>query len=857
MLVAGAAAGLWLDVGIIWIAAVGAALAVAAVILLSTLPQSRPYRVVLLLIVAVLGWANLRAREEFLPSAHLRNLFPEGREKSEESYLITGTVSSEPSFAEKSRFCEDGEEEEPEYRRKQRRISFDIGDVAIGNEGERLAVGGRLRVFVYASGSPDEEEREKVRRLLPGASVSFEAKINSPFAPTNPGQFDYRRYLERSGIYAVSNVTGMGGAGVEDPDGFSPAWYLAGLKAKFAEMFYANFNRENAAFLCALLLGDRRNLPDRMVDEFSASGVAHFLSISGLHIAIITSIAYLLLLVFRVPYRAQRVALILLVIGYAAMIGPRPPVIRASVMIVLFLMGQLLGRRGDTLNTLALAAIVMVVWNPHDVAGAGFQLSFVAVLAIILFTKRLVPALLWGPGWIASRLRGGSREVRFREHVRLREIEIEGAGIFRSARHRVWERLMLCISVSVAAWAGTFPLVAYYFGNFSPFLPVTNLLLFGLIYVSLAAGFLLMVFTAVYLPVAGAVPVFVPDWFASLPLSGWSESVARLFAGISWQTIPRFSLYAVLACYAALAALPFWKGKRVAKYAFAFFLCAAAVLVVWQFAAARPAGLTVAVLDVGHGGASVIRFSDGRVLLYDCGSYRSGDIGKFVVIPYLREAGIMRIDAVVVSHSHKDHFDGLVSILDRYPVGCVVLTRYFDAKRYPQWTPVAEKIKSAGVRVLIMEDGGRLDGFPEARFFLSDVDREALAGMDYYSQEFHTATNNTSLAMEVKSGGATFLFTGDMEAGALAHLLQARGKQAADVLIAPHHGEYTRGITERLLADFVPRAIVLISNKERGKFIEVCRKREMGVYETREGGAVTFTTRDGGITVRRFAVSGE
>ena len=77
------------------------------------------------------------------------------------------------------------------------------------------------------------------------------------------------------------------------------------------------------------------------------------------------------------------------------------------------------------------------------------------------------------------------------------------------------------------------------------------------------------------------------------------------------------------------------------------------------------------------------------------------------------------------------------------------------------------------------------------------------------------------------------------------------------MLTAPHHGEYTRGITEWLLADSAPRAVVLISNKERRKFIEVCRQREMVVYETREGGAVTFTTRDGGITVRRFAVSGE
>jgi competence protein ComEC len=488
------------------------------------------------------------------------------------------------------------------------------------------------------------------------------------------------------------------------------------------------------------------------------------------------------------------------------------------------------------------------------VFSVGFQLSFIAVAGIILFTAKIARALLWGLGWIKARLSGELGGMEFERYAKLRIMEAEGLMGLRNAGFFVADWLALGVATSLSAWAATTPLVAYHFGNFSPLLPLTNLLLMALMFAALAIGFLVMVGVAPYALIAGAAPVFLPQWFGSVPLLEGSGVVTHIFARLSWRNVPAFSIFAVLACYAALAMLPLLRKVRIFRVACPAFLLVAAGLVGWQFAFGGAKGLEVAILDVGLGSANVVQFPDGRVLIFDCGSVGNGT-GRYDVVPYLRQAGVTRIDAIIVSHPHGDHFEGLSDIIDRYPVGCVVITRYFDVERYPVWAAVEKKIRERGVEIFVIGEGGRLANFPEARFFLADFDVGRGAASD--TGESEALTNNMSLAMEIRAEGAAALFTADMEESAIAHFLSARGEGPVDVMTAPHHGQYLDAATDSLLAEVRPRAVVVSSNGSRAKFAGAARANGAEVFETRRGGAVIFEARDGSIAIRSFRQRGK
>ena len=728
-------------------------------------------------------------------------------------------------------------------RERYNRVAIEIDVETMGSGSRQVPFSGRLLVYIRPKTAPDEATRAALDRLRIGARITFRAEILRPFALTNPGAFDYRLYLRRKGIYRVVYLSDLGAVQIEERDGFSLPAFFASMRDSFAAMFYRNFDEDNAAFLSALLLGDRENLSAETVENFSVSGAAHFLAISGLHLAIIVSIAYFVLRLLAVPYRAQRVVLLLLVIFYAAMIGFRPPITRASIMIVVFLLGQLLGRRSDTLNTLALAAIVILLWDPQQIFAVGFQLSFAAVFSIVVFTRRLGEPLTFGPAWLGARSFGGLRATGFRDYVKLRRIALDDAGHFARARHFAVKVVAMGLCASIAAWLGAAPLVAYYFGTFSPLVSVANLFLIGIVYVAIAVGFVLMVLSLFGGPFSGR---FLPEWLSLAPLTESTREITGFFAGLSWRGVPQVALWALAAYYAGVLLFPVLRRRRRWRLVPAALVLAAIIITAWPFLF-PPHRLEVAVLDVGHGSTSVVRFPDGRVLVFDCGSHRYSDVTTYTLEPYLRRAGITKIDAVVISHPHLDHFSGLETLLDTRRIGCVVVTEYFDESAFPLWARVAAKIRDKGVPIIKYT---ALEGFPEARFFLTPG-LEPAAGAGAVPDD--TFVNETSLAMEIRAEGASVLFTGDMDRRALVHLHRARGAEVVDFLIAPHHGSSQDWDAVRtLFEDCRPRIVAISADRERSLMAEICRDFGAESYNTSQRGAVIVTVRDAQPRIRCF-----
>ena len=286
----------------------------------------------------------------------------------------------------------------------------------------------------------------------PGDHIYMNARVSEVHTAGNPGAFDYARFLRRQGISGRTYVAGdrwkvRAMADDEVPLRLRMARYRQGLSAQY----FSHLDSEEAAIVAAMSLGDKRSLAAAQRQSFSATGVSHVLALSGLHLGILFSL-YSLLFVNRLRSRRGRVFASLvgvaLLWGFALLVGFPLSLVRATVMFTLWQLSVVLYGERSSLNNLALAALLILLFSPASLFDIGFQLSFTSVFFILLLTPH-IPR----PRWLR--------------------------------RSRLLALLYGWLTVSLVAQIGTGPLVAYYFHTIPLVGLLGNLLAIPLAYVIL------------------------------------------------------------------------------------------------------------------------------------------------------------------------------------------------------------------------------------------------------------------------------------------------------------------------------------------------------------------------------------
>lgn len=666
------------------------------------------------------------------------------------------------------------------------------GEVALaspGPEGTRLLLDVVLWDGVPAATRVRLSARGTLPPLAPGQRVRVGARVRPLEPPANPGQPDTAGRLARQG---VSHTGGFGPGELvvlAPPPGWR-RWVWETQDALAGATRARAPTAEAASLFLTLAAGQRAELGEALEDTFSASGLAHVLSVSGLHVA---ALALVLLRVLRatlvrLPRLARAVDVRRLaaplavpcVWAYVVFTGWQAPAVRSAVMATAVLGGLALRRRADALNALALAALALLALEPACLVDLSMQLSFLAVLSLVVLTPALRAALpLPAPA-------GGGPEGWRGRAARLGETALQ----------------TLCASAAVTL-AGA-PLVAAAFGRLSLAGLVSNVVcmpLCGALTLLAAGGAALF---AVAPPLAQPV-LFLGAWASELLL--W---LARLFAALPLAAVPvpppgsgATALFALgLALFALGAGRVRWGGL----------LAPAAVLWVALGPAAplappflsRPflsqPGLTITFLSVGHGDA-ILLSSGGQHALVDAGGVPNGaDTGQRFVVPFLREAGITRLALAVLSHPHPDHALGLPSTLAAVPAERLWLAAGTGDGALSR----AVRQAAAGAHVEEVEAG-----HPPLR--LGEVTLEVLGPpRDRLLLE---GVNDASVVLRVRHGDVTVLLTGDVEAAGEAALEEALGDGGpVTVLKMPHHGSRTSS-TPAFLARTRPRAVVVSAGR--------------------------------------------
>lgn len=524
---------------------------------------------------------------------------------------------------------------------------------------------------------------------------------------------------------------------VEKGEGHSLRYLPQRMKHKLQLTVTEVFAEPTRGLVLALLTGERDSLDVQSESDLEEAGLMHLTAVSGLHCGLLITLVGTLVL--GNPYMKVGVAYPVLLF-YMMLVGGTPSVVRACVMAAFPLVAPLVDREDDPLTSVSAAALAILLVNPYAVSSVSFQLSFAAILGIILFAEPLFTFLYglkeWKKRWMRKR----------------------------------WAMLMGTLSGSLCALVFTIPLSAVYFKTISLVAPLSNLLVLPVLRVLFGAALAvsaLCMLSPVFSPLAVVVSVLAKYVLAVAGLTAKIPGHGVSFSG--WLT----GMWLALAyCLLALCLLS-GDGRR--KYAVAAVLAAVSLFVVRMIPVqtVKDDALTAVSVDVGQGAATLLH-SRGVTALVDCGSHYSLRGSGACVVDAMDTYGWEKVDYLILTHCHRDHAGGLGELLARTRVERIML---------PPETGEEESVLSREVAALAERYG-------TAVIYIDDVATLALgtAMVTIYSRLTHGETNEEGLSVLCSAGEVDLLLTGDMGASTEKLLVETYALPDIEVLFVAHHG---------------------------------------------------------------------
>ena len=756
------------------------------------------------------GGTAYHYRCTYLPSGHIAKIVSDERILAK----VRGTICAQPITRIKTPLIL-GESDAAPWCFE---TGFNLRLSAIISESGPLPATGKLKVKLY-SRNPG---------IQYGDEVILTGQLQVPNSPTNPSQFDYRRYLRRQGIHAILYVSND--AGVEptgSSEGCVTRWFF-GARRRLLSLIARGSDERGGKVLAAMLLGAREQLLPSTVKSFQRSGTMHLLAISGLHVGMIAGFVWLLAGLAGAPYRVRSLVVILCVVCYVLLTGARPPAVRAAVMIVLIALGGVLSRRQIPINSLALAALIILIFSPGEVFMRGFQLSFIAVFSIVCFYRPIRKML----DRLKSRL----------EYLQAPE---ERSWLLRGwiAAKRAGFPL---VSVSLAATIGVLPLIAHTFNIVSVIGIVCNTVLvpFTSIVVWLGlVGLLVALPLSLLWPAAAA--VLWPAGIAAGGLERAAEAAAQ--APFSYFYTAGPPVWFLVAYYALLAAVALRHTLRLPPRR-----CAVLFLILLNLLVATAAWPgrgrpRVTCFDVRHGTSVFFELPSGKTLLYDCGTANAFfDVGSYITAPALWDRGIHTIDLLILSHPDADHINGVPSLIENFRIGCVVHAPAFESE--PLGARLIRMIDEYGIPRRELTARQMID--------LGDTTIEALNPPKGPDLKSGGDPNNRSLVIRVSCSGSSFLLCGDIQRPATSWLLASGQDLRADVIFLPHHGSFYSNTADLLRAVEPRLAIVSCDRGYAGQsLLDTLDSTGIRTIQTAECGAIDISIEDAGLEVDHFVPS--
>lgn len=693
---------------------------------------------------------------------------------------------------------------------------------------------------------------------------------------TNEGQFDSRAFYRSQKI-----DFGVWVDSVERVEGKSDRFRVWLSRVRVELGIPLSRYADDDGVLSAMLLGDKTSLDSEIRSLYQKSGIAHVLAISGLHISLLGMALYRLLRHrCGLTYLWAGIVAASFLVAYTLMTGNAVSARRATGMLIVYLVADLLGRSYDMLSALSLIVILLLWENPFLVTNSGFQFSVAAVVGIGVGQGVLVPRV---GNWkvVYGRRKKQDDVVRCdaaKCDVAKRDAAKCDAAKCDAERIRMqnlvdWmkRRMDKCLPgmmISLSIQFFTLPLVAYYYYEIPVYAILLNIPVLALIPYVLGL--------AVFGSLTGQIAFLQPLSFALCRVCGWVLHGYRWLCDASLllpgarMITGKPSEVRVVVYYGLLGAFYYvlWcgmkkkqrqmctKGAQAEKQEwirswFGFGLGLVLVLLLtFLFVRGKPE-FELDILDVGQGDAIYLCASDGTNFMIDGGSTDVKKVGTYRILPFLKAKAIRKVDYWFVSHTDEDHISGLVEVMESgYAVGTLVLAE--AQKEDEKAHRLAELAQKNGIRVCYMKAGDVLGTRKE------DVVNERNRAETFRIECLYPTNDNDSedvndrcLVLYYEDENFSAFFGGDISSEVEEQLVSAGKCRQTDVLKASHHGsKYSN--SDVLLHALHPRLTIASAGKKN----RYGHPSPEAIARVGESGSAFYSTIDYGRIRVRF-VDGE
>ncbi len=680
--------------------------------------------------------------------------------------------------------------------------------------------------WAKATGTIRVQVDEPVLDLKAGDNIQAYCRLDRFSPPTNPGQFDVAKYLARKNVFIAASVKSRDG--IELLQSIPPVVFTKlknRLRQSAALALLGNMSPEEPSrgLLEALLLGYRGNIDSSTYRAFRKTGLLHFISLSGMHLGILVGIVWWLCKTAGLMKPARAVICIIAISIFLLIVPPRAPTLRAAIICCVFCVSFFFHRYSNPINTLSLAAIILLLIRPTQLFEAGWQLSFGTVLGILLFANRIhfflcekVTSLPW-------------RRERPETKPFLRIFSKLGPYVLR------------LFSIGLAAWLGGAGILLYHFYTITPLASIWTVLVFPLVSAILVLGFLKIILFFLLPTLSAFLGIIVTLLSSSLI---W---IVKLIAHLDISQIligqVPLALIILYYCIIVFAGFVYFRRPLIKKViCTAMFLTMIVFLGAAKWQRTHRDNLVITCLDVGHGQAILAQLPGKANILFDAGSLHKSDIGGRVIAPFLDYIGINKIDAIVISHNDIDHINGIPRIAEHCEVGGLYANDAFFDKADGWGTAkfLNECLGEKGLKIQRLDEDLNLSSSANIKILWPG--KEVCKNEDL-------GDNDKSLVALLEFAGTKLLLCSDIEKFAQRELLRLYPDLKADIVVVPHHGS-----VNTLEANFLEKldADILIYSCNRNQYE---RKQQMikgktsaRSFYTPKHGAVSVCISSDGIT---------
>lgn len=571
-----------------------------------------------------------------------------------------------------------------------------------------------------------------------GDSLYIEGEFKQPEEARNYKGYNYKQYLKTKKI--IGTVELEKAKILKSSNGS----FIHNIQKYIKDTINGTLTDEEGNLLLAILLGDKDKLSEDIQESFKTSNLSHMLAVSGAHVSyIILGLTYVLQNSI-IGKKNEKIVCIIFLLFFMAITNFTPSVTRACIMAVLTLFSGIIYRKSDVYTNISVAALITLIFNPYNLLDLGFQLSYGGTIGIIIFIKRI------------QEKKSNSKVINYIKQMAL---------------------------VSIYANIIIIPIMMYHFNTVSFTFIISNIMASPILGIIVITGFLFIIASITVKPLTRLIAIFIK------PILSILIKISQICSKLPFSNILVVTPYMfnVISYYAII--LYCIKSKKNNKCK--IIICLLIVLILINFIIyIFPQKLRIFFIDVGQGDSTLIITPDKKTVLIDGGGSDSFDVGEKVLLPYLLDRRILKVDYVLISHFDTDHCGGILTIMEKVKVKNIIISE--QAEHSENYERFKKLMINKKIRLIEVKKGDKIKIGRYSEFKILFPTSRLLS---------ENPLNNNSIVAQFNYNNFKMLFTGDIEKLAEQQILKTeKAEIRADILKVAHHGSKTSSIPEFIKA---------------------------------------------------------